>query len=347
MPAKINYGKVLLVGFLTILIWVWADLAMDEDFTVSNVKISITRSANPKFWVSFNNESHISIKKVVLRGPVSRITEVRRKLSEGSLAFEPYLDPEQEGMTTARQYTLVVSDFLRRSDQMKQLGLAVKLCDPDKVTVDVVELVRIPLTVKCLDEEQVPLETATVEPRQVEIFVPKDWSGEKLVAKISLSRREINQARLSAIEKKPFIELAPGQFRESPTAVKITTPAQESRLNDYTITTATLGFIMSPNLQGKYKIEVVNLNEVIRSISIKATPEAKQAYDKMRYQVVLEIDDSDIQTKSAEPLRKELIYNFPPEYVRRNEIMLSQQPAVARFNLIPLPSAETSPDMVK
>jgi hypothetical protein len=93
---------------------------------------------------------------------------------------------------------------------------------------------------------------------------------------------------------------------------------------------------MSPNLQGKYKIEVINLNEVIRSISIKAAPEAKQAYDKMRYQVILEIDDSDIQVKSAEPLRKELIYNFPPEYVRKNEIMLNQQPAVARFNLEPV-----------
>jgi hypothetical protein len=239
-------------------------------------------------------------------------------------------------MTAARQYILVVSDFLRRSDLMKQLGLAVKLCEPDKVTVDVVELVRTPLTVKCLDEDQIPVETATIEPRQVEMFVPKDWSGEKLVAKVLLNRREISQARLTAIEKKPFIELAPGQLRESPTAVKITTPAQESRLNDYTITTATLGFIMSPNLQGKYKIEVINLNEVIRSISIKAAPEAKQAYDKMRYQVILEIDDSDIQVKSAEPLRKELIYNFPPEYVRKNEIMLNQQPAVARFNLEPV-----------
>jgi hypothetical protein len=343
MSVSINYGKVLLVGFLTILIWVWADLAMDEDFVVSSVKIDIAKSANPKLWVSFNNEPHISIKKVVLRGPVSRITEVRRKLSEGSLAFELYLDPEQEGMTTARQYTLVVSDFLRRTDQMKQLGLAVKSCDPDKVTVDAVELVRMPLVVKCLDEEQVPVETAAIEPHQVDMFVPKDWSGEKLVAKVLLSRREISQARLSAIEKKPFIELSPGQFREAPTAVKITTPAQESRLNDYTITTATLGFILSPNLQGKYKIEVINLNEVIRSITIKAAADAKQAYDKMRYQVILEIDDSDSQAKPTEPLRKELIYNFPSEYVRKNEIMLNQQPAVARFNLIPVSAEAPAP----
>jgi hypothetical protein len=61
----------------------------------------------------------------------------------------------------------------------------------------------------------------------------------------------------------------------------------------------------------------------------------------MHYQVILEVNDSDKDAKSAEPLRRELIYNFPPEYVRKDEIVLNQQPAVARFNLVPV-STETS-----
>ena len=41
-------------------------------------------------------------------------------------------------------------------------------------------------------------------------------------------------------------------------------------------------------------------------------------------------------SQSAEPLRRELTYNFPDEYVRKNEIVLNQQPVVARFKLVPL-----------
>jgi len=237
---------------------------------------------------------------------------------------------------------LNVLDFLRQSDQIRKLGLTVESCQPDKLSVDVVELVRMPLVVKCVDEEQLPVKTAAIEPPQVDMFVPKGWSGE---AKVQLTRREIKQARSSPVEKTPYIELGVSRTREATTTVKITTPKEEDRLSDYTITAATLGFVMSANLQGKYKVVITNLNEVIRSIAIRATPEAKQAYDKMRYQVILEIDDSDKDAESAEPLRRELIYNLPPDYVRRDEITLNQQPAIARFNLVPLPSAEPSPAM--
>jgi hypothetical protein len=61
----------------------------------------------------------------------------------------------------------------------------------------------------------------------------------------------------------------------------------------------------------------------------------------MPYQVTLEIDDED--ATATEPLRRNLIYNFPDEYLRKDEIKLNQQPATARFKLMPLPSAETSP----
>ncbi len=337
--AKINYGKILLVVFITVLIWVWTDLALNEDFAVFNTRISVTKSTNPQLWVSFGGESTVALKKVILRGPMSRIADVRRKLNEGTLVPEFFLNPEEEGISASRQYVLNVADFLKRSDQLKQLGLTVKSCEPHELTVDAAELVKTSLAVRCIDEEKTPVKTAAIEPAQVEMFVPKDWSGEKLIAYVMLSRREISQARSSPVEKTPYIELTPSQIREALSSVRITAAAEESRLSDYTITTATLGIILSPNLQGKYKAELTNLNEVIRSIAIRATPDAKRAYDKMHYQVILEIDDSDKDVKSAEPLRRELIYNFPPEYVRKDEIMLNQQPAVARFNLVPI-SAE-------
>ena len=130
------------------------------------------------------------------------------------------------------------------------------------------------------------------------------------------------------------------QRREIATELKVTMPPQEDILKDYTVTEAKLGIALSVNLnlQGKYKVEVTNLSEVISPVAIKATPAAKQAYESMRYQVILEIDDED--TKSEET-RREVVYNFPEEFVRKNEIILNQSPAQARFKLKPIsPSTE-------
>ena len=38
MRKKVNYGKLVAVIFLTVLIWVWADLRLDEEFSVASAK---------------------------------------------------------------------------------------------------------------------------------------------------------------------------------------------------------------------------------------------------------------------------------------------------------------------
>ena len=346
MVKKVNYGKISSVVFITVLIWVWADLALDEEFSVSSVNISVAKSTNPNFWVSFGDESSASIEKMVLKGPASKIADVRRKLNDGSLVLEFFLDPEQtEAISSPGKHPLNVLTFLRQSGQIKKLGLTVESCKPETLPINVVQLDKKLLTLKCIDETQNVIKNATIEPKQLDAFVPKDWSGEKLTANVQLTRREIDQARLSTVEKIPYIELAPGQIRELQKTVKITMPPDEDLLADYTITTAKLRFSLSPNLLGKYEIVVDNFDEVIRTITIRATADAKQAYEKMPYQVILEIDDED--AGATEPLRRELIYNFPHEYLRKDEIRLNQQPVTAQFRLIPLPSAETPPAMEK
>jgi hypothetical protein len=342
MVKKVNYGKILVVVFITVLIWVWADLALDEVFSVSSVNIT-AKSTNPGLWVSFGDKASAFIDKMVLKGPASRIADVKRKLKDGSLVLEFFLDPGQtETIASPGEYTLPLLTFLRQSDQIKQLGLTVESCEPQTLSVKVVRLVKKPLTIKCIDDTQNAIKAATIEPKQLEMFVPEDWSGEKLTATVKLTRGEIDQARVSAVEKTPFIEPAAGQIRGT---VKITMPPEEDLLADYTITTARLRFSLSPNIQGKYKVVVDNLDEVIRTITIRATADAKRAYEKMPYQVTLEIDDED--AGAAEPLRRNLIYNFPDEYLRKDDIRLNQQPVTARFKLIPLPAAETPPGMGK
>jgi hypothetical protein len=320
-------------------------LALDEVFSVSNVNIT-AKSTNPSLWVSFGDKSSAFIDKMALKGPASRITDVKRKLKDGSLVLEFFLDPGQtETIASPGEYTLPLLTFLRQSDQIKRLGLTVESCEPQTLSVKVVGLVKKPLTIRCVDETQNTIKAAAVEPKQIEMFVPEDWSGEKLIANVQLTRREIDQARLSAVEKTPFIEPAAGQTRELQGTVKITMPTEEDLLADYTITTARLRFSLSPNIQGKYRVVVDNLDEVIRTITIRATADAKRAYEKMPYQVTLEIDDED--AGATEPLRRNLIYNFPDEYLRKDDIRLNQQPVTARFKLIPLPAAETPPGMGK
>jgi hypothetical protein len=234
--------------------------------------------------------------------------------------------------------------FLQKNEEIKQLGLRVESCRPETINVEVVKLIKKALEVKCFDEDGNPVKAATIAPGQVDMFVPSDWAGETLVAKVQLGWRETEQARVLPIEKIPSIELPGQQSLSAQEPVQITMPAAAELLSDYTITTATLGFTLSSNLQGKYEVDVTNLPEVISAITIRATSEAKQAYENMFYQVMLEIYDDD--AKADEPSRRrELIYNFPTEYVRKDEIVLKQQPVIARFELVEIskqPSIQTT-----
>jgi hypothetical protein len=341
MTRPFSFRKILATIILTVLIWVWADLALDEDLSVSNVKVSVAKSVNPALWVTFGGQSAgglqstVTLEKMVLKGSARKIAETRQRINDGRFVREFYFDPEHEKMTTPGEHLLSVARFLNGADKIVQMGLTVDSADPNTLTLSIVELQKKQVAVKCFDDSQNPLKVASIEPASVEAFVPAEREGAALEARVVLSKREIEQARLAAIEKTPYVELAPGQTREAASAVKITLPKEQQRLQEYLITSVRLGFSLSSNIQGKYKVELVNPDVLMGTVAIRATPEAKRAYDSMRYHVILEIDDSDRDSKGAE-LRRDLVYNFPPEFVRLDEITLNQQPVQARFKLITL-----------
>lgn len=343
MLRKIKYGKITIVVFLTVLIWVWTDLALEDTEPVSKVTISVAKSADPALWASFKDDDgspapSVSIVNVQLKGPVSNIREVRRKKEEGLLSFEFFLDAEQEGMVEPGEYPMDVLSFLRKSYQIKQFGLTVESCEPEVVTVSVVKLVEKPLTVQCFDQDRISVKVESIDPSKVNIFVPEDWAGEKLTAQVELTHGEIEQARLAPIKKIPSIELVTGQTRQAVTAVKIRA-APEGGLSEQTITAANLGIELSVNLQGKYDVEVTNLNEVVRPFTIRATLEAKQAYENRPFQMTLNILDDEKNLEEVQ--RKRVIYNFPEEFVRTNEIELKGEPVEAKFKLTALASPES------
>jgi hypothetical protein len=328
MVRKIKYGKIAVVIFLTVLIWVWADLALDEESPDKPATIVVDESANPKLWVSFNQASSADI-KITLSGPHTAVAALDRKLRERERSLEFVFNAAQEKMDKPGDYSLGLLAFLQKNKETRRLGIKVKSCEPEILDVNVVELVEKPLTVECFDEDDIPLEVKSIEPKKVDMFVPED----RRTARVQLTRRECEQARISAVEKTPYVVLAVGQRREAATAVRIKMSPEEDRLSDYTITT----------LLGEYSVQVTNLPQVLSPIAIRATPEAKRTYELQPLPLMtLYIFDVDAK-KGAEEQRKAVVYNFPPEFVREDEIKLKnpQQSAEAKFKLVPLSSAET------
>ncbi len=341
MFKRTKLGKVSIVIFLTALIWVYADLAQDERLSLTNVVIEVAKPSDPALWVSFvveemapNLRTSVVLDTVVLKGPASRITEVERRKNKGMLALDLYLVPEQARLKEAGEHTLDVLDFLKRNDEIRQLGLTVEDCEPLTLKVRVRKLDKASVAVQCVGIDP-SLEVGTLEPSTVEAYVPEDGA---LKATIRLTPEEQNQAKNAPVEKTPYIELVPGQRRDVSTKVKVTLTAAQNVLAADSVP-ATLGFCFSPNLQGKYRVVLENDPTELARVLIRATPLARQAYREGSYQILLYIDDRDRQ--ATEPIRREVVFSFPEEYVRRDEIRADQPAPIARFTLEPIPEANT------
>ena len=328
---KFKLGKFLVVIFLTILIWVWADRAKTEPLTITTGLIKINESADPKLWITFNNKKSFNIEKIVLEGAASKIDEVQRKLRERQLSFEFFLGPEQQsGLRQAGEHSVNVLELLRKSQNIRQLGLTVKSCVPLTVGVQVQRLVENSLNIECIDKNGSVLKHERIEPSKVTIYVPVDWAHS---AQVRLTDSEITQARSQAIiDKIPLIELPDGQLRYSSTAVTVKLPPTEEKPPLLTIQQAGLGIVVSPNLFGEYHIELKNRAE-LSIVNVRATSAAAQQYKNEPFQMYLYILDEDAKEGKQS---KQVIYNFPDELVRNNKIELIPPPATAEFELIPI-----------
>lgn len=335
---KIKYGKIAVVIFLTVLIWVWTDLALDERLPDRPATIVVDESANPKLWVSFNQASSADI-KITLSGPHTAIAALDRKLREGEKSLEFVFDAAQEKMDKPGDYSLGLLAFLQKDKETRRLGLKVESCEPEILDINVVALVEKSLTVECFDEDGIPLGVESIEPKKVDMFVPAD----RRTARVQLTRREIQQARLLAVVKKPYIVLAAGQIREAAVTVEVKMPPQEDRLSDYTITKTTLSVALSPTVLGEYSVNITNLPQVLSPIAISATPEAKRTYELQPLPLMTLYIFDDDRKNAGEEKRRAVVYNFPPEFVRKDEIKLKnpQQSAEAKFKLIPLSAASS------
>lgn len=337
MIKRLKPGKISIVVFLTALIWVWADLAQDDRLTLSDIRIEVAKSTDPSLWVNFvvehadpNLQTAVTLDTVVLKGPASRIQEVNRRKNRGALDLNLFLVPDEEGLTSAEAHTVNVLDFLRKSKVFRDLGLTVESCEPQRLTVQTQKLEKRDVPVECAGIDP-GLQVAKLDPSSVTAYVPP---GRTLTAKITrLTTEEQNQAKTTPVEKAAYIELVPGQRREVvPDKVKVSLAPAQNVQTESRIPTV-VGFCFSPNLQGKYTVKLENDPTQLTGVMVKGTEMAKQAYRQAPVQLILYIKDEDVQ--ATEPIERDFVFNFPEDYVRRDEIVNSQPAPKARFTLDP------------
>jgi len=274
--------KIAVVIFLTLLIWAWAYLALEEEI-IQTATLDIAPPAGPDLLVSFDPDfigTPVSL-ELRLKGSAAKVAELKRGIESGAIG----------------------------------------------VTVE--KLVEKWLTVQCFDETDAILEHETIDPARVKMFVRQEYNSE---AKVTLTRQQIAKAREYPIVGTPYVELAPDTQRFSATRVKIKLPPVEVSLQDKPLQ-PTIGYIFSKNLQGKYKIELLNENELTETTQFRATDAAWAVYkDKTPYHVLVEVRDGD---EATEEVSREVAYNFPPEFVEKGEIKLNEPRRQAKFRLVP------------
>jgi len=332
-----KFGVVII---LTGLIWIWADKAMTLTRSDIPATIHIDKQIDQHLWVALDRRPFAQI-KLKVSGPSARIDQMDKQLKEkGTLGFDFYLNPTSEGMfTPGTPYRLPLLQFIQKSKLIQDLGLTVESCTPEAVSVEVVKLVNQSLAIQVLNENKVPVNNAILEPAVVDMLVPENWTGEARKATIILTSQEIEQT--APVTRRPFVELDAGLTRLADTHVKVSLPSTESRLRDYTIDETNIGLTYSYTMQGSYKVDILNRNQVFGAVKIRATPEAKAQYDNIPYKMRLNIIETD--AKAAGEVERELIFNLPEEYVRKGEITINEpQPRRAKFRLVPITSGENT-----
>ncbi|MFC1762891.1 hypothetical protein ACFL6U_12535 [Planctomycetota bacterium] len=339
MGRKLKVRKLGGVAVLTILIWVWADLALERQDGLSNVPVRIPNTTDPTLAAAFEVKDELSeiaiIDQIKLVGTERAINKMRSNRSGEDLKFR--LVPEDLGLTKTGSHTIDLLDFLREAIPSVTVleGLTAESCEPNALRVRVERLVKAPVKVQCVGLlDQIPIKDAGMDPPEVEMFIPESWPPGEQVAFVALTPEEVEKARVSPISRKPHVRIL-NKRHESETSVEVTMPPIEEQLVSGIIPAPNFGITINSILQNQYNV-VLAPDQNLRALSpiqFRATEQAKQAYmsSTYDYHVILVVLDRDKDVDG--PIPRSLKYNFPPEFP--GQIRLDQDPFKVEFQLVP------------
>lgn len=323
--------KLTIVIILTVLIWAWAYQASDKSIE-KPATLTVSRAIDPSLLVTFDGADKIDF-RITITGPALQVSDLEKNLAKGAAQLDFVFNAEDEKMISAGTHSLNLLQFLKVSEKMAALGLTVESCSPEKVGVSVEKLIERTLPIQCYNDNGLQVQYEKITPPSVKMFVPENWTGDLLEAKVQLSSQLIESARKSPISQQPFVELIPGVQTYANQSVLIKLPSTKSLLDERPLTGSQLaiGYIHSP-LTSKYDVELINEKELTEVTRFKATEAAFNAYKNQTYQILIELKDSDINAEGE--ITRPVIYNFPSDFVAKKEIELASQPTPARFRLV-------------
>jgi len=332
MSEKVK--KFAAVIFLTLLIWAWAYLSLERQISLWG-SIELSPAAGPEYLVAFEGGASFPV-KLTFKGTPTKVSEIERRYR--SALMDPlheklvyYYMPQDYGHITTGSYTLDLLDFIRQSPTYREMALTLEACEPPRIEVDVEVLVAKQLAVQCIDETGAPLAAADIQPGQVEMYVRPDYTGP---AYIRLSAQQIAAARQSPIRQRPYVDLGTTSPRRiADQEVRIALPATE-QLNEYPFQPQSIGFIFSRNstIPSRFRVQIENESD-LRTIHFRATEDAYEAYRRMRHHLLIEIREEDAALEEIPP--REVIFNFPQEFVRNGQIEATSS-KTAMIQLVPL-----------
>lgn len=331
-------SKFLAVVFLTLLIWWWAFSAQVESVSLTGT-LEKEATSDPSLLVTFTGQiSPVPQRLVVLRalnfsGAPSKIADLRKRMrlpqnNPDRERLDFYYLPQEPG-----NYTLDVLKYLQQSTKVQELALTLESCEPFQVTVNIEKLQEKQLSVLVVDENGFAVKGATTDPAWVNMYVRSGYNDPALV---KLSSQQIQTAREGAVSAKPYVELGvAGIMREADASVQVTVQSGQL-LESKPFQPQTIGFIIGPELAGKYTVQLTNEADLKSRVLLRASEAALAEYQKRAYHLLIEVKPGDERLPEIPP--RPVVYNFPRDFVRKGEIELAETSPekTAVFKLVPV-----------
>ncbi len=332
MAGKLK--KLISVLFLTVVIWAWAFMSQERDTTLFG-SLEVSPSTASDFYVTFSEDRVRVALKLTFRGAPPKIMDLEQRNRAADTdptreRLDFYYDPAEHGHTEAGTYALDILDLVRQSSKIRDLALTAVACEPSDTEVVIQRLVSRELNVEILDEAGAVVLAESIEPPRVMMYVGEGFTGP---ARVVLTARQIESARTRSVRERPFIMMGQSERRHyAEQTVQIRLPsvlpleAQVFQTNP-----SRIGFIMPAELLASYRAELI---DDIKTINFRSTPEAKTLYQQQPYHLLVQVLSGDQNLEQTPP--RPVIYNFPPETVRRGMIQAPEPPDMVRIRLVPI-----------
>lgn len=340
MSDRLN--KIMVVVFLTLLIWTWAYMSLEKNKTLPGT-LEVSPSVDDSVLTTFSlidaeyRMTAVPLGALNFKGSPTRISELEKKYD--LLQNDPdrerlnfYYVPPQDQPEGVFQLNLF--EFIKEHPKTHELALSLESCTPKQVNVHIEHLERTKIKVQCVDEYGSEIPGAEPDPAFVYMYVRK---GSREPAMVMLTSQQIDLARKQPLLVQPYVNLGiAGVVRDSKEKVKVRIRSGVLLRQRSFQTTKPVGLIISPELQRKYEVTILNDKEIRDVTSIRATDEAFAAYENVDFPFLIEIKESDVNLSEV-PL-KSIIYNFPPEFVRGGQIELdpTKLPRTAKITIKPV-----------